>query len=423
MTATLSKATIWVSMMNTLLFMMNGISRLISNRDGNFAMVTAIVLPVLIGSAGVAIDLSNMTMQKRQLQDAADSAALAAATALANGKVTTDAQAQALAKDFVVGQMANSISASDTTALKNSTTVTITTTTTATSKSYKVNVNAGYSMSLTPLMKVLGQDSVAIASNSTSTSGISEQRSAVSMTMILDQSGSMLADTSTLDPNKSKCAKWDESGTQITERSGWTTITEFSPCYIKKIDALKTAANLLLDELEKADPSKPAKYSRTNAIGWNNIVRSSSNFVWGTKDTRTLVNGLSGGNGTESYAPMKAAHAGLLDSPAGSEAKVQAAAGNTKLTKYIVFMTDGNNNATSSDTNTLNECTTAKNTDNIKIYSVAFMAPAGGRGQALLRSCASSPSYYFQAESMSDLVAAFQKIGQDAASDKTLLTQ
>lgn len=412
-----------VNMMSTFHWLKSSVARLRKNTDGNFGMMTAIVLPVLIGSAGVAIDYSNMVLQQRQLQEASDSAALAAATALKNGKVTTDAQAQALAKDFVAGQMANFVGSADATALKNSTTVDITTTTTATSKSYKVKVNATYNMSLTPFMKVFGQNTVAIASNSLSTSGISEERSAVSMTLVLDQSGSMLADTSTLDTTKTKCVRYDESGTQIKETSGRTTITEFSPCYIKKIDALKTAANLLLDELDKADPSKPAKYSRTNAIGWNNIVRNSSAFDWGTSKTRTLVGQLAGGNGTESYAPMKQAHTGLLDSPATSEAKIQAAAGNTKLTKYIVFMTDGNNNATSSDTNTLNECTTAKDTDNIKIYSVAFMAPAGGRGQTLLKSCASGASYYFQAESMTDLVSAFQKIGQDAAKDKTLLTQ
>ena len=89
--------------------------------------------------------------------------------------------------------------------------------------------------------------------------------------------------------------------------------------------------------------------------------------------------------------------------------------------KVIVFMTDGDNNATSSDTNTRTECSDAKTKDNIKIYSIAFMAPT--RGQQLLQDCSSGTGFYFKAESMSDLLSAFQKIGQDASANKTLLTQ
>ncbi|WP_026283252.1 pilus assembly protein TadG-related protein [Rhizobium sp. 2MFCol3.1] len=395
--------------MNTLLFMMNGISRLISNRDGNFAITTAIIIPVLIGSAGIAIDLSNMAMQKRQLQDASDSAALAAATALSNGKVSTEAEAQALAKDFVAGQMANFIGSADMAALKNGTTVDITTTTTATSKSYKVKVNAGYDMSLTPMMKVFGQNTAAIASNSFSSSGTSDVKSALSMTLALDESGSMLADTTEIQ-SQSSCTHYNTSGRSIGS---------YKPCYVKKIDALKTAANLLFTQLDTADPE--AKYVRTNAIGWSSEVQISNAFGWGTSATRTsVINKLSGGGGTESAAPMKKAYEDLTTTNYNSETQVHTRAGNNKITKYIVLMTDGDNNSGSSNTATLNTCTDAKNAG-IKIYSVAFMAPTGG--QTLLRNCASGNGYYYQAESMADLLTAFKAIGSEAAKDKTLLTQ
>ncbi len=395
--------------MNTLLFMMNGVSRLMCNRDGNFAMTTAILLPVLFGGAGIAIDLSNMSMQKRQLQDASDSAALAAATALSNGKVSTDAEAQALAKDFVAGQMANFVASADVTALKNGTTVAITTTTTATSKSYKVNVSAGYDMTLTPLMKIFGKTSVAIASNSMSSSGTSDVKSALSMTLALDESGSMLADTTEIQ-SQSSCTHYNTSGRSIGS---------YKPCYVKKIDALKTAANLLFTQLDTADPD--AKYVRTNAIGWSSEVQISSAFVWGTSSTRTkVINKLSGGGGTDSAAPMEKAYEDLTTTDYNSETQVHSRAGNNKVTKYIVLMTDGDNNAASSNTDTLKTCTDAKDAG-IKIYSVAFMAPTGG--QTLLRNCASGNGYYYQAESMADLLTAFKAIGSEAAKDKTLLTQ
>lgn len=395
--------------MSTLHSLRSSVSRLLNDRGGNFAMVTAILLPVLIGSAGVAIDLSNMVMQKRQLQDASDSAALAAATALKNGKVSTDAEAQALAKDFVVGQMSNVVGSTDAAALKNGTTVDITTTTTATSKSYKVKVSASYDMSLTPFMKVFGKNTVAIASNSLSTSGTTDVKSALSMTLALDESGSMLADTTEIQ-SQTSCTHYNTSGKSIGSSK---------PCYVKKIDALKTAANLLFTQLDNADPE--AKYVRTNAIGWSSEVQISSSFVWGTSATRTnVINKLSGGGGTESAAPMKKAYEGLTTTDYNSETKVHLRAGNNNVTKYIVLMTDGDNNAASSNTTTLNTCTDAKNAG-VKIYSVAFMAPTGG--QTLLRNCSSGNGYYFQAESMADLLTAFKAIGSEAAKDKTLLTQ
>ncbi|MCS4092423.1 MULTISPECIES: TadE/TadG family type IV pilus assembly protein [unclassified Rhizobium] len=396
-------------MMSTFQGLKSSLSRLQKDRSGNFGMVTAIVVPVLIGTAGVAIDFSNMVLQQRQLQEASDAAALAAATALAKGTVADGTAAEALAKDFVVGQMANYMSSTDAASLKNSTTASVTTTTTATSKSYKVKVDAAYAMSLTPLMNVLGKKTVNIATSSSTSSGTSEVKSALSMTLALDESGSMLADTTTK-LNNNKCDHYNTSGTKIGSSS---------PCYVKKIDALKTAANLLLDQLDKADPT--SKYARTNAIGWSSKIQVSSKFAWGTSQTRnSVINVLSAGGGTESAAPMKAALDGLTTTGSTSETQIQQQAGNEKLTKYIVLMTDGENNASSSDTKTLEYCTDAKQ-KGIKIYSVAFMAPTAGKN--LLLSCASGAGYYFQAESMTDLLGAFTAIGSEAASDKVLVTQ
>lgn len=394
-------------MMNTL---HSHFDRLRHDRGGNFGIITAILLPVLIGTAGFAIDTMNIIASQRQLQEAADAGALATATALAAGKVTTDDQAKALAKDFVTGQMANYVDAATISAIKSSTTVNIDTTTSSNGKSYKIAVNASYPLSLTPFMNVLGFKTSTIAAASTTSSGINQERSAVSLTLVLDESGSMLANTGTKIVPTTSCQQYNSGGQSIGTKS---------PCYVKKIDALKTAANLLLDQLDKADPQ--SKYVRTNAIAWSGTVQDYNNFNWGTSKTRTeVINTMSAGGNTESAAPMLQAYNGLKSTGAGSESKIQSDAGNTKLTKYIVFMTDGENNKSTSDTNTLTTCTNAKNAG-IKIYSIAFMAPAAGK--TLLSTCASGSAYYFQAESMNDLISAFQAIGQNAAADKTLLTQ
>jgi hypothetical protein len=48
------------------------------------------------------------------------------------------------------------------------------------------------------------------------------------------------------------------------------------------------------------------------------------------------------------------------------------------------------------------------------------MAP--DRGQKLLQDCSSGTGYYYKAESLNDLLGAFQAIGQQATASKTLLT-
>lgn len=47
-------------------------------RDGNFSLLFAILLPVLLGSVGLAVDVSSMMRAKSSLQNAADAAVLAA---------------------------------------------------------------------------------------------------------------------------------------------------------------------------------------------------------------------------------------------------------------------------------------------------------------------------------------------------------
>jgi hypothetical protein len=51
--------------------------RLIHDRKGSVAALLAVVLPLLIGCAGLAVDVTEWTLEKRQLQRATDSAAIA----------------------------------------------------------------------------------------------------------------------------------------------------------------------------------------------------------------------------------------------------------------------------------------------------------------------------------------------------------
>ena len=79
---------------------------LFQSERGHVIAIGAATLPLLMGSAGFAIDAAQMAMWKRQLQRAADSAAIAGAHALAQGAPTDPAVANDVDEhiDYDIGE-------------------------------------------------------------------------------------------------------------------------------------------------------------------------------------------------------------------------------------------------------------------------------------------------------------------------------
>ncbi|EJJ26620.1 Flp pilus assembly protein TadG [Rhizobium sp. CF142] len=395
--------------MNTLHSLLDRLRR---DRGGNFGIMSAILLPVLIGTAGVAIDYSNAILSKRELQEATDAGALAAATALANGTATNSAAAEALAKDFVSGQMANYVGTAAMDGIKAATSVNIDTSTTATSKSYKVTVNSSYALATTPFMGILGYKTMNVGASSSTTSGTNDTKSALSMELVLDQSGSMGDKTST-------CATYN--GTKCKT-------------YVIKIDALKQAANALFTALNTADPDhslvRTGAYSYNNGLIYNSNktqIKSMSGMAWGTATTASYVSGITATGGTDATEPMRQATLSVQKAQDGSDVESVAhkAKGNKNVSRYIVLMTDGEMTGNTGewqktyDQNVRDQCDATK-TAGIKIFTVAFMAP--DKGKSLLQYCASPGGNYYEAETMEKLVASFTSIAQEATKALTLLT-
>ena len=69
-------------------------TRLGSQEHGVAMIYFALILPMLIAMGGLALDGSNLYMQQRHVQVAADSAALAAARLVAMGQTTTQINAE-----------------------------------------------------------------------------------------------------------------------------------------------------------------------------------------------------------------------------------------------------------------------------------------------------------------------------------------
>jgi len=387
--------------------------RLRRDRGGNFGIMTAILLPVLVGAAGVSIQVTDMLLSKQQLQEAADAAALATATALAN-KTIQPAQAEGFARDFVAGQMANYLQDTDpsTTNIKNSTAVNVSTTTSGKSVSYQVTVNPNYTINLNPMMRVIGFKTQNITASGTTVSGHSETQGSVSMYLVLDRSGSMAEYTTTVNasqPTKDEdCSYTDPQTNKKVKQT--CTVTN----YYAKIEALKLAVSSLAGQLNTADPDN--SYVRTGSVSYNDKMQTAQALDWGTTKVVNYVNDLTATGRTDSSAAFKKAYDSLMD--AKEDQAHQGKTGQTP-TKYIVFMTDGDNNISSADTLTKKSCDDARQAK-IQVYTIAFMAPAGGK--ALLSYCATTPAHYFAAENMTALLDAFKSIGAKAANQMTRLT-
>ena len=375
----------------------------LKDRKGNLSIMAALVLPVGLAAAGMAIDMSKMVASKAALQNAADAAALAAASALANDEITT-AQAQALATDFVKGQMANHIDAPETQQdafnFGSCTNVNVQQqTTVGTAKKYTVKVSTCYDVDYSALSAFMGRTSGRVSVSSTTQSS-TESKNALSMYLVLDRSGSMAEYTNTV------------SGSYQC-RYGRKTTTCYT--YYDKVTALRMASTNLMDQLKKADPDK--LLVRTAAVSYNSAMQTPVNLAWGVDATKTYISKLTADGGTDSGLAFKTAYNAV---GASTEDTLHLQKNGQVPSKYIVFMTDGDNNYTSADTETKKWCDSAR-LAGIEVYSVAFMAPS--RGQALLSYCATSSAHYFKAEDADDLNAVFQYIGERATATATRLTQ
>ena len=380
------------------------LKRFLRNKSGNLSLMAAFILPVGLGAAGLALDMSKMIATKAALQNAADAASLAAASALANKGITND-QAVTLATNFITGQMANHSDNPQAEKIKPFNFASCThvnvhdQTTVGTAKKYTVTVQTCYDVKYSALSAFLGQSGGRL-NVASSTESSTESKNALSMYLVLDRSGSMAEYTDTV------------SGS-YTCRYGRKSYTCYT--YYDKITALRMAATSLMDKLGTADPD--TTLVRTGSVSYNTDMQTANPLKWGEATTKTYISKLTADGGTDSGLAFKTAYQALV---ATTENTAHMNKNGQVPSKYIVFMTDGDNNYTTADTETKKWCDLAR-TNGIEVYSVAFMAPT--RGKALLNYCATTSAHYFAAENADDLNAAFEYIGERATETATRLTQ
>jgi Flp pilus assembly protein TadG len=416
---------------------------LLCDRSGNFGLMTAVLLPVLIGGAGIAVDVTHVMQQKSHLQSIADAATLAAASRMSNDDIS-EASAMAMAREYLTSQYLADLAQSGASkaeldaareALVAKTEIAATATATGgSSKAFEVTLSTGTLVPLSALTRVLGFETIPV--NVTSTAESAREGNALSMVLVLDESGSMAEDTTTLDPvHPTKTVTVQEQyacGWRTCTRPGTATVAN----YVTKISALKSAAAVMFAELKKASAPDTTNASaqetaartlmRIGAVSYTHETKTPQEPAWGTTAAAAYVTALPAtpAGGTDASGAMAVAFSDLK-SANPAEAKAHKAKGNDSFARFIVLMTDGEMTGYSNawnrsiDDKVRAACQQAKD-DKITIFTVAFMAP--DRGKALLQACASGTDNYYASSDMSDLVTAFGDIGRKAARTAVRLT-
>ena len=363
------------------------------------------------------MDVSGLLAERTRVQATADAAAIAAGAALVNEEVTVD-EAKQIALNFVKGQLSPELGAIEQSKqeqgeaspyaaydIGNCTNVDVVQSTgVGTTKIFDVTVSTCLDKKLTVLGAFYGSSMHTITASGSTRSTTASQK-ALSMYLVLDRSGSMADNTDTV-----------TGTTTYTYSCGRRkTCTGTQNTYLTKIDALKQAADALLNQISTADPDQ--YYARLGAVSYNSAMDTPQALGWGTTAVSNYVNALVASGGTDSSAAFKQAYQSLSSA---TENSLHQTKNGQVPDKFIVFMTDGENNYASADTATKQWCDSARSAG-MEVYSIAFMAPAAG--QALLSYCATDANHYFAANNASDMIAAFKYIGEKAVSASTRLTQ
>ncbi|WP_229574577.1 TadE/TadG family type IV pilus assembly protein [Rhizobium sp. 'Codium 1'] len=390
------------------------VSRFLSDRAGNFGITTAIIIPVVAATAGVAMDYNRMVQVRAALQDSADSAVLSAANALAKNDNLSDEAALELARKFMKAQFYNVVpgasgDSSDIPADEDplaGAVGNVERKSSSSGKTFDVTLSTSYVMPTNGLTGLLGWKEVTLGVTA-SAQATTESKNALSMYLVLDRSGSMAWDTTMVNEAQPTKTVYYSCGNKKTCSYQATN-------YVVKIDALKLAVANLTTQLTTADPE--SKYVRTAAVAYEAKMYTPASFNWGSAHTLSYVQALVASGGTDSSDAMARAYTDVIKS---SEDTAHKNKNGQVPSKFIVFMTDGDNNQSSADTKTKATCESAKKAG-VEIFTVAFMAPS--KGQALLEYCATSTSHYYDAQDAAELVAAFKEIGDKAVQASTRLT-
>lgn len=330
---------------------------------GTFSIYLAIAVMTIGMGVGCAVDMAQATSQKSRLQDLADSTALAAAIA----SRYENQNRQTRAKDHFKENrnLSGGLKVRDNPLINFNDAV----------KEVKVEIEADYNYMF---MGMFGFEDPVLKTAAT-VGYMIDEIAPLSIAFAFDTSGSMA------DPTKDG---------QI------------------KIDALKLATGDLFDQIYEASerPDLLDQKMTTTFSSYNTDLVDSAAMLAGRGHILMAVDAMQADGGTNSTPALTFAFDELQYK--------KTAINDNRWAGYVVFMTDGDNNEMSWDTDTEAVCDQMK-AEGYRIFTVAFAAPA--KGKKLLKYCASSKSDHFDSSDADDLKNAFKLIGQKLGSSTIVI--
>ncbi|AMC12852.1 vWA domain-containing protein [Liberibacter crescens] len=383
------------------LWSMRGILR---DCSGNFALITALILPVLFAAVGLGIDVSHLFLTRSSLQAAADNAVITAASKL-SVKDPRDKDPEktitTMVRENLKHRLTNFLPEDVSTAIANETPIEIKKLSSHPTL-YQIYAAPEYDMPLCPFSVVsllAGRDNMKVCVEGI-TIAQQEEIAPVSIELVLDVSYSMIGRIY----NHKKLE------------------------YRTKIDALQEAVVRMMQTLSAKGFSDDLL--RVGITTFSGRLEKVSPLAWGTTTADTFMRNLKTArpeDGTNSTHAIRKAYKALT---ARKEDKQHTSKNHQSFKKYIIFMTDGMNFSEKNDAETLKICNKAKK-EGIEIFTISIGLPDDNpdtpykmsrkRVQNLMNACASSPRNYYDAEEIDPFIEIFQTIVRRIADQEVLL--
>lgn len=288
----------------------------------------------------------------------------------------------------------------------------------------------------TSFMGIAGQKYLGFESEATVKYSESDNGDPASIFLVLDNSGSMAWSDKQITGQEREqvsynCGGWRRPRTCYY----YTYVYKTPPGTRARIDGLKSEVkkfnDYLTETVEEKTKGKANEFLRMGMSVYASGLLSYRTVQpkWGTL-TSNEINRLGASGGTYPDGAMRQTENWIGPEDAIHKNKN----GSDKPLKYVIFMTDGVNSSSTTETRTLQSCTRMKNAG-VKIYTIGFALEPGdytgytnrqrarlsnynsAKAYNFLRQSASSNDHFVKAENTAALNDAFDKIGADIISD------
>ncbi|MBL0849169.1 MAG: VWA domain-containing protein [Candidatus Liberibacter ctenarytainae] len=389
---------------------------------GNFAILTAILLPILIIIAFFIFHIAHIIYTKTLLQNAVNHALATAAADAVNDRVIDLNAVKASAKRDFLFHLKKSFSVKDTQQIINNMKISIKET--EVKGRYLISLNSPYRMNFKNMLFTNpSQDDRYHTSLLAHGSIFVQLKSdfAASIMLVVDVSGSMMLPLEDSLPKKAANPTAEDLLSWSTEELLAWPITESKidvplddslpkkdtsvptlPATGKRIDIAKESIGAFLDDIGKIPQVNTA--IRIGLATFSDHIVDKMHMGWGVNRIRKQISLVKAFGMTDSFPPMEYAYNTLFE---GDEDKKHRKYGHNKFNKYIIFMTDGDNINPESNETTLRICQQVKDKGGI-IYGIAVHM----KKKKFIQACASKGQFY-SVDRANEFVETLTKISRD----------